>query len=48
MVASVVSLAIEVGTADDQHRPTAWIEGVAVLIAVFISATVTSVNDYQK
>lgn len=48
MVASIVSLAIEVGTADAEHRPTAWIEGVAVLIAVCISATVTSVNDYQK
>ena len=48
MVASVVSIAIEVGTADADHRSTAWIEGFAVLIAVGISATVTSVNDYQK
>lgn len=48
MVASVVSIAIEVGTADADHRSTAWIEGVAVLMAVFISATVQSVNDYQK
>jgi len=39
---------IEVGTATPDHRSTAWIEGVAVLIAVAISATVTSVNDYQK
>lgn len=36
------------GTSDDDHRSTAWIEGFAVLIAVAISATVTSVNDYQK
>lgn len=48
MVASILSIAIEVGTADDDHRSTAWIEGVAVLVAVAISATVTSVNDYQK
>jgi hypothetical protein len=47
-VASVVSIVIEVGTSDADHRSTAWIEGFAVLIAVAISATVTSVNDYQK
>lgn len=47
-MASFFSIAIEVGTADDDHRSTAWIEGVAVLIAVMISATVSSVNDYQK
>lgn len=48
IVASVVSIVIEVGTADDSHRSTAWIEGFAVLVAVGISATVTSINDYQK
>ena len=48
MVASVVSIGIEVGTAKPSMRSTAWIEGVAVLIAVLISATVTAVNDYQK
>jgi hypothetical protein len=48
MVASVVSIGIEVGTADDKHRSIAWIEGFAVMVAVFISATVTAVNDYQK
>lgn len=47
-MASFLSIAIEVGTADDSHRSTAWIEGVAVLVAVMISATVSSVNDYQK
>jgi hypothetical protein len=48
MVASVVSIVTEVGTADDDHRSTAWTEGIAVLVAVLISATVQSVNDYQK
>ncbi len=48
IVASIFSIAIEVGTSDDDHRSTAWIEGFAVLVAVAISATVTSVNDYQK
>lgn len=48
IVASFVSIAIEVGTAKEEKRSTAWIEGVAVLFAVFISAGVSSVNDYQK
>ncbi len=48
IVASLLSIAIGVGTADAEHRSTAWIEGVAVLLAVFISATVQSFNDYQK
>jgi len=37
-----------VGTADASHRSSAWIEGFAILVAVGISAIVTSVNDYQK
>ena len=47
-MASIVSIAIEVGTATPEHRSTAWIEGAAVMMAVLISATVTAVNDYQK
>lgn len=46
IVAAVVSIAIEVGTADDSHRSTAWVEGFAILVAVFICATVTAVNDW--
>jgi len=48
IVASFLSIAIEVGTAKPQQRATAWIEGFAVLVAVGICATVTAVNDYQK
>lgn len=47
-MASIFSIIIEMGTADEEHRATAWIEGVAVLMAVAISATVSTVNDYQK
>lgn len=46
MFAAVLSIAIEVGTASDEKRSTAWIEGFAVLVAVFVCATVTAVNDY--
>jgi 1,4-dihydroxy-2-naphthoate octaprenyltransferase len=48
IVASLVAIAVEVGTADESHRSTAWIEGFAILVAVFISASVTAINDYQK
>ena len=48
LVAAVLSIALEVGTADAAERSKAWIEGFAVLMAVFVCATVTAVNDYQK
>jgi len=48
IVASFLSIAIEVGTAAPDQRSTAWIEGFAVLMAVAVCATVTAVNDYQK
>lgn len=48
IVASIVSIAIEVGTATPDHRSIAWIEGAAIMVAVMISATVTAANDYQK
>lgn len=46
VVAALISIAIEVGTASDDHRGTAWIEGFAILVAVFVCASVTAVNDY--
>jgi hypothetical protein len=48
IVASILSISIELGTADAEHRGTAWIEGFAVMVAVAICATVSAVNDYQK
>jgi hypothetical protein len=44
LVASVVSIVIEVATANDTHRSTAWIEGFAILIAVMVCANVTAIN----
>lgn len=46
LAASVLSIAIEVGTADDSHKSLAWIEGFAIFIAVFVCCNVTAVNDY--
>ena len=46
MAAACASIIIEVSTASESKRSIAWIEGFAVLVAVFVCAGVTSVNDY--
>lgn len=46
--ASVISIILEVAISDPEERKTAWIEGVAILVAVAIVANVTAANDYQK
>lgn len=48
MVAAIASIIIEVSTADDDHRSIAWIEGFAILVAVFVCSTVAAANDYKK
>ena len=48
LVSACLSIALQTGTADPEDRSIAWIEGFAILIAVFVCATVTAVNDYQK
>ena len=46
IVAAFASIAIEVGTASSEKRPTAWIEGFAILVAVAVCCSVAAVNDY--
>jgi magnesium-transporting ATPase (P-type) len=48
IAASLISMIIEVSTAENDHRSTAWIEGFAVLIAVAICSLVTAINNYSK
>ena len=48
IVASIVSIAIQVGTATPDHRSIAWIEGAAIIMAVTVVSMVTSINDYKK
>ncbi len=48
ITASMLSIAIEVGTAKPEERKLKWVDGFAIFVAVLISATVSSVNDYQK
>lgn len=48
LVCAIISIAVDMGFADEKHRQTAWIEGTAILIAVFIVTFVGSFNDYKK
>ena len=45
---SFLSIILEVSTAADDEKPTSWIEGFAIFVAVVVCATVQAVNDYQK
>jgi len=47
MVAAVVSIIVEYVNCSD-HCSIAWIEGVAILIAIAISSGITTANDYAK
>lgn len=46
IAAAIVSLAL--GLADPAHGDEGWIEGGAILIAVFVVANVSAFNDYTK
>ena len=48
LVAAILSIVLQTSTASVEDRSHAWIEGFAILIAVFVCAIVTAVNDYQK
>jgi P-type E1-E2 ATPase len=49
MVLAVISIVLGVAFPDrPEDRKFGWIEGAAIIIAVFIISTVTAVNDYQK
>ncbi len=45
--AGIVSIVLEVISKAD-HRSTAWIEGFAIILAVFIVVTVTAINNRKK
>ncbi len=48
IASAIVSIALQVGLAEPKDRGHAWIEGFAILIAVFVCAGVAAVNNYQK
>jgi Ca2+/Na+ antiporter len=46
-VAGIASIIINVWS-EEEHREIAWIEGFAILIAVFLVVIVTALNDLKK
>ncbi|XP_031563488.1 plasma membrane calcium-transporting ATPase 4-like isoform X2 [Actinia tenebrosa] len=51
MIAAVVSLLLGIFAPEDcggHEDNTGWIDGFAIIVAVFIVAFVTAINDYQK
>ena len=49
LVCACISIAFDMGFAEDKSElTTAWIEGTAIFLAVFIVASVGSWNDYKK
>lgn len=48
LISSLISIVISMIFADDDERSTAWIEGAAILFAVFVVTSVTAWNDYKK
>jgi magnesium-transporting ATPase (P-type) len=48
IVAAILSIILEESVATGDAQQTGWIEGVSILLAVMICATVTAVNNYQK
>jgi hypothetical protein len=47
LVAGCVSIILEM-IAKPDHRTTAWFEGFAIILAVFIVVLVTAVNNKKK
>ena len=45
---AIISIIVAEITAAPEDRSHAWIEGFAILVAVFVCSAVTAVNDYQK
>ena len=41
-------MALSLGTATDDHRSMAWIEGFSMFIAVAVVSSIQALNDYQK
>lgn len=45
--AAIISLVVSM-IFEDEHREIAWVEGAAILVAVFVVSFVTAWNDYKK
>lgn len=43
---AILSIIIQMSVSDDEEREIAWIEGFAILVAVFVCSIVAAGNDY--
>jgi Ca2+ transporting ATPase len=48
LVSATISIVVSMAFADADERSIAWVEGVAILVAVFVVTIVTAWNDYKK
>lgn len=48
IASAIISIALQVGLASEEERGSAWVEGFAILVAVFVCAGVAALNNYQK
>jgi len=48
LVSAIISIIISMIFAKEGERSIAWVEGGAILFAVFVVTTVTAWNDYKK
>jgi magnesium-transporting ATPase (P-type) len=47
-ISKIINMEVVAMITEVDHRETAWIEGFAILVAVFISSFITTLNNYQK
>ena len=48
LVSAIISIVVSMVFADDDERSIAWVEGAAILMAVFVVTSVTAWNDWKK
>jgi magnesium-transporting ATPase (P-type) len=48
IVCAIISISIDMGTAEPEELGHAWVEGFAILVAVAVVSLVSAVSDYQK
>lgn len=44
----MISIVISMATAEHDELGIAWVEGFAILVAVFVCSIVGATNDYKK
>jgi hypothetical protein len=48
LVCACISIAVDMGFADEHERAYAWVEGFSIFVAVACVSLVSSISDYSK